>query len=134
MVVYKPIYLHKDLFVVTLGADSKIKRIDKIVKNQYMLITQRFSSYTVFESGGLLNFLYNTFEKKDGLIKNLEIGDSYLVRLDGKGNQEKLILKKKDSDLPIPMPGTGIVSGNSIMFGLMSSNMKDYQFQTLSMK
>jgi len=134
MVVYKPIYLHKDLFVVTLGADSKIKRIDKIVKNQYMLITQRFSSYTVFETSGVLNFLYNTFDKKDGLIKNLEIGESYLVRLDAKGNQEKIVFKKKDSDLPIPMPGTGMISGNSITFALMSSNMKDYQIQTLSLK
>ena len=66
------------------------------------------------------------------LIKNLEIGDSYLISLDTKGNQKKEIFKKKDSELPIPMPGTGIISGNSIMFGLMSSNMKDYQFQTLS--
>lgn len=134
MIVYKPIYLHKDLFVVTLSADNKFKRIDKIVKHQYMLITSRFNSYAVVENNGSLNFIYNTFVKKDGLIKNLEIGDSYLVSLDTKGNQNKAVFKTKDSDLPIPMPGTGLFTGNSIMFGLMSSNMKDYQFQTLTLK
>ena len=133
-IVYKPIYLHKDLFVVTLSADNKIKRIDKIVKHQYMLITARFNSYAVVENNGTLNFIFNTFVKKDGLIKNLEIGDSNLVSLDTRGNQKNVVFKRKDTDLPIPMPGTGLIKGNSIMFGLMSSNIKDYQFQTLTLK
>jgi hypothetical protein len=120
--------------VVTLTADNKFKRVDKIVKHQYMLITSRFNSYAVVENNGSLYFIYNTFVKKDGLIKNLEIGDSYLVSLDAKGNQKKAVFKAKSSDLPVPMPGTGVSTGNSIMFGLMSSNIMDYQFQTLTLK
>ncbi len=134
-IYYSPIYLHKDLYVFTLGADNKFKRIDKVTKNQYMLTTTRFNSYAAIEKNGTLNFIFNTFDAKDGLFKNLEIGDSYLVSLDAKGNQKRSVFRKKDPDLPIPMPGTAItVVDDAIMFGMMSSNMKDYQFQVLSIK
>jgi hypothetical protein len=133
MIVYKPIYLHKDLFIITLGTDNQIKRTDKVSKKQYMLITSRFNSYSAIEKSGTLYFIYNTFDDKDGLFKNVEIGDSYVVSVDPKGVQKKTVFKKKDMELPIPMPATAINSGKAIIFGLMSANMKDYQFQKLTL-
>ena len=73
---------------------------------------------------------------KDTMLKNVELGDTYLVSIDEKGNQKKVTLKKRESPKQlIVMPGTAIsLTPNSIIYSLMSANFKDYSFEKLTIK
>lgn len=128
---YENIYVHNDLLVVTLSIDNQIKRIDKINKRQYWLTTNHFNSYASIEKNNNLYFLYNTFEAKDSFFKNIEIGDSYITRVNENGNQLKSVFKKKaDNKSPFPLLRSGInVSNGSLMYGLFSFNNRKYQFE-----
>jgi hypothetical protein len=133
-ITYSTIYMHNDLYAVTLGSDYQIKRIDKISKRQYWLTTDCYNSYADIEKNGNLYFIYNTFESSDGMFKNIELGDSYVTRLDEQGKQLKSIFRKKeDKKLPMPLLKTGIsLPDNSIIYSLMSYNWKDYQVQKIT--
>ena len=134
MTVYKPIYIHNDAFIVNLTGDNKITRIDKISKRQYLLITSSFNSYITVEKNSILYFIFNTMHYKDTMLKNVELGDTYLVSIDEKGNQRKVILKKEESSMQLfVMSETAIsLTPNSIIYSLMSSNFKDYSFEKLT--
>ncbi len=133
-ITYSAIHMHNDLFVVTLSSDYQIKRIDKIQKRQYWLNTDCYNSYSNIEKNGNLYFIYNTFESSDAMFKNIELGDSYITRLDGNGKQQKTTFRKKEEKgQPMPLLKTGMqLSENSIIFTLLSYNWKDYQVQKIS--
>jgi len=135
-ITYSTIFMHNDLYVVTLSSDYQIKRIDKVSKRQYWLTTDCYNSYADIEKNGNLYFIYNTFESSDGMFKNIELGDSYVTRLDENGNQLKSVFRKKeDKKLPMPLMKTGIsLPDNSIIYSLMSYNWKDYQVQKITIK
>ncbi|NVO20198.1 MAG: hypothetical protein HXX13_10880 [Bacteroidetes bacterium] len=127
-----PIYVTNDLFVVNMNMDNTIKRNDKITKRQFWLDENKFNSYAVLEKNNTLYFLYNTFEQKDAFFKKIEIGDSFITRLDVNGKQAKGIIKKKGEDkMPIPVLNNALaVPGNSIMYGLLTPKGRaKYQFQ-----
>lgn len=130
---YSAIHMHNDLFVVTLGNDYQIKRIDKIQKRQYWLNSDNYNSYSSLEKNGNLYFIYNTFVSAESMFKNIELGDSYITRLDEKGKQQKTVIRKKDDkEKPMPMIKTGFpFSNNSIIYSLMSYNWKDYMVQEI---
>jgi hypothetical protein len=136
MIVYKPIYIHNDAFIVNFTGDNKITRIDKISKRQYLLITSRFNSYLTVEKNNKLYFIFNTMLYRDTMLKNVDLGDTYLVSIDEKGNQRKVILKKEETSMQlIVIPGTAIsLTPNSIIYSLMSANFKDYSFEKLTIK
>jgi hypothetical protein len=130
IITLEDIYVHNDLYVISLNNGNQIKRIDKINKRQYWLTTSHFNSYAAIEKNNILYFIYNTFEAKDAFFKNIEIGDSYITRINENGNQVKSVfMKKVDNKTPLPLPGTGIqVSNDTLMFGLFSINTRKYQF------
>lgn len=132
-IVYSTIYMHNDLIVVSLDSDNKITRIDKVHKRQYWLDTDFYNSYASFEKGGNLYFIFNTFESADGFFKNIDIGDSFIVKLDEQGKEHKAIFKKKeDKGQPMPIPKTAFqMTANSIIYSLMTFNWKDYQVQEI---
>lgn len=133
VVTYTNIYLHNDLFLVSLNSDNQVRRADKITKRQYWLSTNHFNSYASVEKNNNLYFLYNTFASKDGLFKNIEIGDSYLTRVKENGDQTKTVFKKKTDDKePFPLLMTAIkVSDGSLMYGLFPFNNRRYQFERI---
>jgi hypothetical protein len=133
IVTLENIYLHNDLFMVSLKSDNQIRRTDKITKRQYWVGTNHFNSYASVEKNNNLYFLYNTFESKDGLFTNVEIGDSYLTRVNMNGDQAKTIFKKKTDDKePFPLLMTAIkVSDGSLMYGLFPFNNRRYQFERI---
>ncbi|MEI6899227.1 MAG: hypothetical protein WCL00_05070 [Bacteroidota bacterium] len=133
VVSYTNIYLHNDLFLVSLKSDNQIRRTDKITKRQYWLSTNHFNSYASVEKNNNLYFLYNTFESKDGMFKSIEIGDSYITRVKENGDQAKIVFKKKgDSKDPIPLLMSAIkVSDGSLMYGLFPYNSRRYQFDRI---
>jgi hypothetical protein len=126
------IYVTNDLFVVNMNIDNTLKRNDKLTKRQFWLEENKFNSYAVHEKNNNLYFLYNTFEQKDAFFKTIEIGDSFITRLDVNGKQAKSVIRKKGEDkIPIPVLNNAIaLPGNSIMYGLLSANGRPkYQFQ-----
>lgn len=127
-----PIYVTNDLFVVNMNKDNTLKRNDKITKRQFWLEENKFNSYAVLEKNNNLYLLYNTFEQKDAFFKKIDIGDSFITRLDVSGKQTKAVIKKKGEDkIPIPVLNNAIaVPGNSIMYGLLTPKGRaKYQFQ-----
>ncbi|MCX6305921.1 MAG: hypothetical protein NT040_13245 [Bacteroidetes bacterium] len=133
VVTLENIYLHNDLFLVSLKSDNQVRRTDKITKRQYWLSTNRFNSYASVEKNNNLYFLYNTFDSKDGMFSNVEIGDSYITRVKENGDQAKTIFKKKSDDKePFPLLMTAInVSEGSLMYGLFPFNNRRYQFERI---
>jgi hypothetical protein len=127
------IYLHNDLFLVSLKSDNQVRRTDKITKRQYWVGTSRFNSYALVEKNNNLYFLYNTFDSKDGMFTNVDIGDSYITRVKENGDQAKTVFKKKaDKDEPFPLMKTAInVSEGSLMYGLFPFNNRRYQFERI---
>lgn len=132
-ITYSAIHMHNDLFVVTLSSDYQIKRIDKIQKRQYWLNSDSYNSYSSIEKSGNLYFIYNTFESSDAMFKNIELGNSYITRLDTNGKQQKTIFRKKEEKgKPMPMLKTGMqFSENSIIYSLITFGWKDYQVQKI---
>ena len=133
MFTYENIYLHNDLFLFSLTSDNQIRRTDKITKRQYWLSTNNYNSYASVEKNNNLYFLYNTFESKDGLFSNVEIGDSYITRVNENGDQAKTVFKKKtDNKAHFPLLMTAInVSDGSLMYGLFPFNNRSYQFERI---
>ena len=134
MTTITPIYVTNDLFVVNMNKDNTLKRNDKITKRQFWLEENKFNSYAVLEKNNNLYLLYNTFEQKDAFFKKIDIGDSFITRLDVSGKQTKAVIKKKGEDkIPIPVLNNAIaVSGNSIMYGLLTPKGRaKYQFQKI---
>lgn len=129
-----PIYVSNDIFVVNLNKDNTFKRIDKISKRQFWLGDRKFNSYALLEKGNSLYFLYNTFEQKDAYFKKIEIGESYITRLDENGKLSKSVFKKKEDDKkPVPILSNAIaVTDDTILFGSFNVGMRAlYQFQKL---
>jgi hypothetical protein len=129
-----PIYVNNDMFVVNFNQDKTLKRIDKITKRQFWLEVNKFNSYAMLEKDNKLYFLYNTFEQKDALFKKIDIGDSYITRLDENGKQSKTIFKQKGEDKqPIPVLRSAIeMSSNTLFYGMFTTTMRSrYQFQQL---
>lgn len=126
-VYYLPIHIYNDLFIVNLNKENQISRIDKITKRQYWLVDDKFSSYASFEKNNNLYFLFNTFEKKDTFFKNLEISDSYIVKLDENGIQKNSIFKKKKEDDKLPIPSLKYsinTQENTVVFGAFPISLK----------
>jgi len=118
------ILINNDLFVVSLNTDNTFKRIDKITKRQFCLNDDKYNSYAVIEKNNALYFLYTVFEQKKALLFNFKIGDSYLTRLDMKGNQIKNVFKHKDDQLPVPVLFHAMqVTDNSLMFGSFTNKL-----------
>lgn len=134
MTIYSAIHMHNDLYVVNLNSDNQITRIDKLHKRQYWLNTDTYNSYSSIEKNGNLYFIYNSFEASESMFKNIDVGNSYIARLDANGKEQKSIFRKKeDKDSPMPMPRTGILQpDHSIIFSLMTFNYKDYQVQRIN--
>lgn len=134
MIVYKTIFNYNDLFVTRIGRDNKIARIDKINKRQYILNTCQFSSYTLMEEGGNLYFMFKEFLKKDTMLKNLEEGNGYIVKLDAAGNQKRSIFQQiEGEEKPMIVPETGIqVSDNELIYSTCSVNYKDYAINKIT--
>jgi hypothetical protein len=132
---YEAIFGNNDLFVVTMGTDNQIKRMDKISKRQYSLNTEQNNSYSCFEANNNLYFVFNIIESRDKLFTDLEIGDAFMTRLDAEGNQKRTILRKYDKDSKlIPMFRYGVfVPDNALEYSLSTFNFKDYQFQQLTL-
>jgi hypothetical protein len=132
-VTLENIYLHNDLFLVSLKSDNQVRRTDKITKRQYWLSRNHFNSYASVEKNNNLYFLYNTFYSKDGMFTNVEIGDSYITRVMENGDQAKTVFKKKTDDKePFPLLMTAInVSEGSLMYGLFPFNNRRYQFERI---
>lgn len=133
VIVYSAIHMRNDLFVVSLDNNYQITRIDKIHKRQYWLNSDEYNSYACTEKNGNLYFIYNTFESVDGMFKNIEMGDSFITRLDAKGKTQSTIFRKKEAmGEPLPMPMTAILMPDqSLIFSLMTFNWKDYQVQEM---
>ncbi len=132
VVYYQSIHVHNDLIVVNLNKQNQITRIDKISKRQYWLIDYKYSSYASFEKNNNIYFLFNTFEKKDTFFKNIEISDSYLLKLDENGIQTKAIFKqqKVDEKQPIPLlKNSAQIGENAIMFGAFPISFKNPEFE-----
>jgi hypothetical protein len=91
------------------------------------LVDDKFSSYASFEKNNNLYFLFNTFEKKDTFFKNLEISDSYIVKLDENGIQKNSIFKKKKEDDKLPIPSLKYsinTQENTVVFGAFPISLK----------
>ena len=132
VVYYQSIHIHNDLIVVNLNKQNQISRIDKISKRQYWLVDYKYSSYASFEKNNNIYFLFNTFEKKDSFFKNIEISDSYLLKLDENGIQTKAIFKqqKVDEKQPIPLlKNSAQIGDNAIMFGAFPISFKNPEFE-----
>jgi hypothetical protein len=132
VVYYQSIHIHNDLIVVNLNKQNQISRIDKISKRQYWLVDYKYSSYASFEKNNNIYILFNTFEKKDTFFKNIEISDSYLLKLDENGIQTKAIFKqqKVDEKQPIPLlKNSAQIGDNAIMFGAFPISFKNPEFE-----
>lgn len=128
------IYVNSDLYVVSLGADNHIKKIDKISKRQYSLNFDFNNSYSCFEANNNLYFVFNLLKAKDKLFTDFEIGDAIIARLGADGNQERKILRKYDKgDELIPVFRHAVyMPESSLEYSLITLNFKDYQFQRLT--
>ena len=130
-VTYSRIFLNNDVFVVRLKSDNTIDKIDKVSKRQYSLNTARFNSFIDFEKNGSLYFIYNTIKNKDTMFKNAEIGETYISKV--KNDVDTEVYKTPESfKVPLIMPVTQVeLPDNSVMYGMMSANFKDYKFELI---
>ncbi|WP_010664392.1 hypothetical protein [Marinilabilia salmonicolor] len=134
-ITYTPIYHHNNVFIILLNADNSIKGIEKISKNQYSLRTSKYNSFIDFEKNGSLYFIYNTIEKKDGLFKNAELGETYITKIDGSGKTSEIYKSPESSKTPLMMPGTKVeLHNHSILYGMMSGNFRNYMFEIIDVK
>lgn len=134
-VVYSSIYLYNDIFVIRLNANNSIERIEKISKRQYSLNTSRYNSFMDFEKDGSLYFIYNTIKKKDNMFKNAEVGDTYISKITKNSNVVKVYNTPESDKVPLIMPVTKVeLPNHSILYGMMSSNFKDYKFELLNVE
>jgi hypothetical protein len=134
-IVYTPIYLYNDVFIIRLNAKNSIESIEKISKRQYALTTSRYNSFIDFEKDGNLYFIYNTIKKKDTMFKNAEIGDTYISKITKNSNIEKVYNTPESKKAPLIMPVTKVEFPNhSILYGMMSSNFKDYKFELIKVE
>jgi hypothetical protein len=131
--VYKPIFLHNDLFVTRIDNHNKIEQIDKISKRQYLLVTDQFNSYTVLEKEGKLYFLFKEYLKKDTMFRNAEEGNGYIVSLDPKGNQVRSVFQAiENKEKLFLMPQTGLETPEKdLLFSTIRVNYKDYSVNRL---
>ncbi len=136
MIIYKTIFYHNNLFVTKIARDNKIARIDKISKTQYTITTDQFSSYSLLENGSKLYFIFKEFLRQDNMLKNVELGNGYIVELDGAGNQKKSITQPVEGDNNLMLwPVTSIpVSGNELIYSTVSLDYKDYVINKLTVK
>lgn len=133
--VYTPLYLYNDVFIIRLNANYSIEKIEKISKRQYSLTTSRYNSFIDFEKNGDLYFIYNTIKKKDTLFKNAEIGETYISKMDGDDTLSEVYKTPESEKEPLIMPITKVVFPNhSVLYGMMSSNFKDYKFEVVNIE
>lgn len=134
-VVYTPIYLYNDIFIIRLNANNAIENIEKISKRQYALTTSRYNSFIDFEKDGNLYFIYNTIKRKDSMFKNAEIGDTYISKITKDSNVEKIYSTPESKKVPLMMPNTMVEFPNhSVLYGMMSPSYKDYKFEVIAVK
>ncbi len=134
-VVYTPIYLYNDIFIIRLNADNTIENIEKISKRQYALTTSRYNSFIDFEKDGNLYFIYNTIKRKDSMFKNAEIGDTYISKMGKDGCVEKVYSTPESKKVPLMMPKTMVeLPNHSVLYGMMSPSYKDYKFELIEVE
>jgi len=135
-IVYSTIYLYNDVFVIRLKTDNSIDTIEKISKRQYSLNTARYNSFIDFEKDGRLYFIYNTIKNKDTMFKNVEIGETYMSKIDKDKSVVTEVYKTPESfKVPLIMPVTEVQLPNkSVMYGMMSANFKDYKFEVIDVE
>lgn len=133
-VTYSTIFLYNDVFVVRLKNNHTIENIEKVSKRQYSLNTARFNSFIDFEKNGGLYFIYNTIKNKDTMFKNAEIGETFITEVSNRVNT-KVYKTPESFKVPLIMPVTQVdLSGNSVLYGMMSANFKDYQFELIDIE
>ncbi len=134
-IVYTPIYLYNDVFIIRLNANNSTEGIEKISKRQYALSTSRYNSFIDFEKGGKLYFIYNTIKRKDSMLKNAEIGNTYISKIDKNNNIEEVYSTPESKKVPLMMPNTMVKLPNqSILYGMMSPSFKDYKFELINVE
>lgn len=134
-IIYTPIYLYNDVFIVRLSANNSIESVDKISKRQYALTTSRYNSFIDFEKDGNLYFIYNTIKRKDSMFKHAEIGDTYISRISKDSNVEKIYATPESNKAPRMMPNTMVeLPNHSVLYGMMSPSFKGYKFEIIDVK
>lgn len=117
-IYYQLIHLYKDLYIVSLNKQNQISRVDKIAKKQYWLDEHKYCSYKSIEKNNTLYFFFNTFEESKKLAYNVDVLESFIVRLDENGKQTRAIFKTKEEfKNPLPILQNSMqVTINSIQF------------------
>jgi len=117
-IYYQLIHLYKDLYIVSLNKQNQISRVDKIAKKQYWLDEYKYCSYKSIEKNNTLYFFFNTFEESKKLAYNVDVLESFIVRLDENGKQTRAIFKTKEEfKNPLPILQNSMqVTINSIQF------------------
>jgi hypothetical protein len=133
-VIYSTIFLYNDVFVIRLKSDNTIDKINKVSKRQYSLNTARFNSFIDFEKNGSLYFIYNTIKNKDTMFKNAEIGETLISKVSN-GVATEVYKTPESFKVPLIMPMTQVeLPGNSVFYGMMSANFKDYKFELIDVE
>lgn len=117
-IYYRLIHLYKNLYIVSLNKQTQISRIDKITKKQYWLDDYNYCSYKSIEKNNTLYFFFNTFEESKKLAYNIDVLESYIVKLDENGKQAKTSFKTKEQFKdPLPILKNSMqVSNSTIQF------------------
>lgn len=126
-VYYQLIHLYNYIYVVNLDKQNQISKIDKISKRQFWLDDYKYCSYKLIEKSNNLYFLFNTFEKSKKLAYNTDVLESFIVKLDEKGNQTRAIFKtKEDFKEPLPLLLNSMqISNNSVLFCTFPISLKE---------
>lgn len=136
-IYYQRIHLYNDIYIVNLNKQNQISKVDKIFRRQFWLDEYKFSSYKSIEKDNNLYFFFNTFIKSEKLAYNIDVLDSYIVKLDENGNQSRAIFKtKEDFKQPLPMLLNSMqISNNSILFctfPISFKEMRNIHFQQIT--
>jgi len=138
MLYYRPVYKSGNLEVVFLTNDNEIERIGHINKLQFVTDVTNFNSYIDFGVNGKVYFLYNSFPPapRSSFFKWSKLEDSHLISIDvNDGTQHDYVLDKYKSKQPVLMPSSVIyLDKNTIMYALMSTNLKNYSFRKMIFK
>jgi hypothetical protein len=115
---YRLIHLYNDLFIVNLSKQNQISKVDKISKRQFWLDDYKYCSYKSIEKNNNLYFFFNTFEKSKKALYEIDVVDSFIVKLGENGNQTRSVFKTKEEfKKPLPMLLSSMqITNNSILF------------------
>jgi len=112
------IHLYNDLYIVNLNKQNQISKVDKISKRQFWLDEYKYCSYKSIEKNNNLYFFFNTFEKSKKTLYEIDVLDSFIVKLDENGNQSRTVFKTKEEfKKPLPLLLSSMqITDNSILF------------------